>query len=148
MLDVMMTFFEKDGWPFHVMESKTVLQMAYAGDNGRWNCYAQAREEQQQFVFYSMIPVNATEEKRAVMAEFITRVNYGLVMGDFEMDYTDGEIRFKTSIDVEGDELSEELIANMVRRNVYTTDRYLPGVMAVLYADATPEAAVAKIEEG
>jgi len=33
--------------------------------------------------------------------EFLTRANYGLNIGNFEMDFQDGEIRFKTAIDVE-----------------------------------------------
>lgn len=147
LLDTMMAFFESESWPFHVMDSKTVLQTAFAGENGRWNCYAQAREEQKQFVFYSMIPVNAPEPKRQAVAEYITRVNYGLILGNFELDYSDGEIRYKTSIDVDGDEISEALIRNAVNRNVYTVDRYLPGIMSVIYADADPAEAVAKIEQ-
>lgn len=147
MLDVMMEFFESDGWPFHVLDSKTALQTAFAGENGRWNCYAQAREEQHQFVFYSVIPVNAPEARRAAVVEFITRVNYGLIIGNFELDYSDGEIRYKSSLDVEGDELTEDLIRNAVYRNVYTTDRYLPGIMSVIYADADPAEAVARIEQ-
>lgn len=30
-------------------------------------------------------------------AEFLTRANYGLVFGNFEMDMHDGEIRYKPS---------------------------------------------------
>jgi len=42
--------------------------------------------------------------------KFLTRANYGMMIGNFEMDFTDGEIRYKTSIDVEGDKLSSALI--------------------------------------
>jgi hypothetical protein len=39
-------------------------------------CYAKAKEEQQQFVFYSIAPINSPEEKRTAIAEFLTRANY------------------------------------------------------------------------
>jgi hypothetical protein len=31
--------------------------------------------------------------ERAPPAEFITRANYGLIIGNFELDFEDGEIR-------------------------------------------------------
>ena len=34
------------------------------------------------------------EIKRQDIAEYLTRANYGMVMGNFEMDYSDGEIRY------------------------------------------------------
>ncbi len=32
------------------------------------------------------------------MNEFITRANYGLPSGNFEMNYDTGEVRFRTSV--------------------------------------------------
>ena len=66
------------------------------------------------------------------MAEFITRVNYGMVLGNFEMDYDDGEIRFKTSIDLEGAMLTDDLVKPLVYANCLMMDKYLPGIMQVI----------------
>ncbi len=66
------------------------------------------------------------------IAEFITRANYGLVIGNFELDFSDGELRYKTAIDVEDDNLSFALIKQMVYANVIIMDKYLPGIMAVI----------------
>jgi hypothetical protein len=51
--------------------------MRFQGQNGQWTCFAQVREEQSQFVFYSVCPVNASEDKRLAVAEFLTRANWG-----------------------------------------------------------------------
>lgn len=144
--NLLVEFFEEDNWTFQWMEGTSVLSMGFAGKNGKWQCYAQAREPQQQFVFYSVVPVNAPPEKRPIVAEFITRANYGMIMGNFEMDYSDGEIRYKTSIDVEGDELSHPLIRQVVYANVIITDRYLPGLMSVIYGNASAEKVLLEIE--
>ena len=80
------------------------------------------------------------------MAEFITRANYGMIVGSFEMDYGDGEVRYKTSIDVEGDRLSLGLVRQLVYINVLMMDRYLPGIMKVAYGDVDPAAAIDSIE--
>jgi hypothetical protein len=147
-LDSTIRFFQEDDWPFQQLEQEPILQTATQGENGQWNCFAQAREEQQQLVFYSVCPVAAPKKRRPAVMKFLTRANYGLAIGNFEMDLDDGEIRFKTSIDVEGDRLSPALVQQLVYANVLTMDRYLPGIMAVLYGDASPAKAIAEIEEG
>jgi hypothetical protein len=145
-LDEIRKFFKDDQWPFTEMEGKTILRTGFSGKNGKWTCFAQARETQQQFIFYSVCPNAAPEDKRPVAMEFITRANYGLVIGNFEMDVTDGEIRCKTSIDVEGGELTHVLIRQVVYSNVMTMNKYLPGLMSVLYANVSPEQAIHTIE--
>lgn len=142
----MINFFQQDEWPFYQIEGQPVLQMAFQGDNGKWTCFARAREQQQQMVFYSIFPVNVPENKRLAVAEFISRANYGMIIGNFELDFTDGEIRYKTSIDVEGDRLSFALIKRLVYANVTMMDEYLPGIMSVIYGGAEAGDAIAKIE--
>ena len=61
--DVMTEFFKEDEWVVYPLEGQTVLRMGFSGKNAKWTCYAQAREEQAQFVFYSVCPVDAPEEK-------------------------------------------------------------------------------------
>lgn len=146
--NILVEFFEEDEWDFHWMEGMPILSMGFTGKNGKWMCFAQAREEQEQFVFYSVCPVNAPEDRRQVVAEFITRANYGMIVGNFEMDFADGEIRYKTSIDVEGDTLTPPLIKQMVYANVIIMDRYLPGVMRVIYGNGSPTDEILLIESG
>ncbi|MBN1485948.1 MAG: YbjN domain-containing protein [Chloroflexia bacterium] len=131
-LEAVQQFFEEDDWPYSQLEGKTILRTGFSGSNGQWTCFAQAMEERYQFVFYSICPVKAAEDKRMAIAEFITRANYGMMIGNFELDFSDGEIRYKTSIDVEDDELTAPLIKQMLYANVLTMNRYLPGIMKVL----------------
>lgn len=144
----MVAFFEDDDWHYHPLSDAPVLSMGFTGKNGKWMCFAQAREEQHQFVFYSVCPVNVPDDRLSVIVEFITRANYGMIIGNFEVDYHDGEIRYKTSIDVEGDRLSSSLVKQMVYANVLIMDRYLSGMMRVIYGDASPAEEVKRIEAG
>ena len=139
-------FFESDEWQFVAIPETSTLRLLFRGENGQWSCYAKAREEQQQFVFYSICPVNAPENKYLAIAEFITRANYGMIMGNFEFDFTTGEIRYKTSIDVEGDNLSFALIKQMVYANVMMMDEYLPGIMAVIEGEVEVKEAILLVE--
>ena len=145
--ETVQTFFTDEEWYFMQLDTRPILKMGFKGDSGEWTCYAQVNEEQYIFYFYSVIPVNVPDDKRAEVAEFITRANYGLKIGNFEMDYSDGEVRYKTSVDVENDELTSALISNLVYANIWTTDRYLPGFMSIIYGNTTPLQAIEKIEE-
>ena len=82
------------------------------------------------------------------MAEFITRANYGMIVGNFELDFSDGEVRYKTSVDVEGSEVTHALVKGLVYANVLTMDRYLKGIMAVAFGGVDAESAVASVENG
>jgi hypothetical protein len=155
--DAMEAFFKKDEWPANKIENQAAMSMNFQGQNGRWSCYARVEEEKQIVLFYSYCPMKAPEDKRPILADFLTRANYGLYIGNFEMDYNDGEVRFKTSLDVEGNksveegakdpvELSFALMKRVVYDNVGVMDKYLPGVMAVIYGGASPTEAIAKVE--
>ena len=69
-----------------------------------------------------------------------------LRIGNFEMDFGDGEVRYKSSLDFEGAELTSELISHAIYPAVQTMDRYLPGVMGLLYGDKSPAEAIAEVE--
>ena len=145
----MSRFFDEDGWQYQRIESQPALMMGFRGSRGSWRCVAQAREEQKQFVFYSILDQAAGESQRAAVAEFLTRANYGMVIGNFELDHADGEVRFKTSVDGTPSKgvLSLESIGHHVYLNVLMMDRYLGALESVLGGEATPEDAVALVRE-
>jgi len=145
--ETLQAFFQEDGWPFEYLKDLSALRIPFQGANGEWVCFAQAREGQSQVVFYSIAAVNAPAEKRAAVAEFITRANYGLLTGNFEMDFEDGEIRCRTNLDIEGGRLNTGMVKQLAYTNVTLMDRYLPGLMRVLYSDVEPALAIIEVEE-
>jgi hypothetical protein len=145
LLGILARFFEEDGWVVTEQPEHEILWVGFEGNNGQWKCCAQAREEEQQFVFYSICPRRVEPQHRAAMAEFITRANYGIVIGNFELDYADGEVRFKTSIDVEDARLTPPLIHHLVYANLLMTDRYLPGITAIIEGQS-PQLALELVE--
>jgi len=141
-------FLENDEWHPQRLEDKYLYRMGFSGKNGQTTCFAQVRVDLDQFLFYVVVPVKAPEDLRPAVAEFVVRANYGLRIGNFEMDFNDGELRYKSSLDFEGATLTAELIRNAIYPAVQTTDRYLPGLMAVIYGGEAPAEAVAEIEGG
>ncbi len=66
--DVMLSFFEEDGWPLIRGVEKSVLYTTFQGDSGRWLCLAEAHDEDRRFVFYSICPQMVSEEQREAIA--------------------------------------------------------------------------------
>jgi hypothetical protein len=145
--DAVEAFFKADDWDALPLSEQGALRLSAEGSNGQWSCYAQVLEDLEEFIFYSVYPGNAPESKRAAMAELLARINFGLALGHFELDFDDGHIRFKTSIGAGADQLSPELIRRVVYANIATMDRYLPGITGLLENDdKTPAEIVAQVE--
>lgn len=62
------------------------------------------------------------------------------------MDYDDGEIRYKTSIDLTDEQYGPNLFRQLISANVTIMDRYLAGILAVLYSSREPEEMIAGLE--
>jgi hypothetical protein len=139
-------FLEEDGWRPRRMEGKHAYSMGYTGKNGDFRCYAVVRVDLEEFLFYVVAPVRVPDNVRAAVVEFITRANYGMRIGNYELDYSDGEVRYKSSINFEDEELTVEAIRNAVYPAVQTSDRYLPGLLRVSFGGATPLEAIEEIE--
>jgi hypothetical protein len=139
-------FLQEDEWHPQKLDDKTIYRVAFSGTNGNYACFAVIRIDLEQFIFYVQSSVKAPEEMRTAVAEFITRANYGLRIGNFELDMSDGEIRYKSSLDFEGIPLSAALIKNAIYPAVQTMDRYFAGLLQVMYGQNTPEEAILKIE--
>ncbi|MEM6254099.1 MAG: YbjN domain-containing protein [Cyanobacteria bacterium P01_D01_bin.156] len=145
--DVVKQFFDMDDWAYVQLPDSQILQLAFQGDAGRWTCLAQCDNDAEQVVFYSICPLIIPAENYGPIAEFLMRANSGLIIGNFELNYKTGEIRYKTSLDAEGDRLTHALVKNLVYLNVHTLDLYLPGIISILEDGKSPEAAVADLED-
>jgi hypothetical protein len=145
-LDEIEHFLKDDQWPATLLEDRPIYKTGYNGDHGEFNCYAQAREEQEQFVFYSVFPVKVPESNFQSISEYIQRANFGMIIGNFEIDIEDGEVRYKTSVDLEGVEQATHLLRNMVYANVLTMDKYFNGLMRILHGGLTPVEAIKEVE--
>ncbi len=155
LLGTLEQFLRDDGWPLAEEDAgDRALAMAVEGNNGRWLCVAQVPPDRDLVLFTSVIPAFVPPERRPRMAEFVARANFGMLLGAFELELDDGEVRFCTSVDFTGVDpaplAASGVLAGMIRQVVYVNvanvDRYLPALMTVLYGDADPAEAVARAE--
>ncbi|MFL5945169.1 MAG: YbjN domain-containing protein [Gaiellaceae bacterium] len=128
--------FTENGWPFSEVAGAPVLVAELAGPDGRWDFYAHAVEEKNLVLLYSIAPQRVPEERRFDVSAFLTRANYGLADGNFELDFEDGEVRFKTVLHVHGDELDGLLVKRVVRASGLALETYLPTIGSVIAGTA------------
>ncbi|MEL7039540.1 MAG: YbjN domain-containing protein [Cyanobacteria bacterium J06592_8] len=148
MLQTMMDFFEEIDWAYDQLPDPPDTLMLYHEEPnvGGWTCYALARELQQQCLFYSECPIQIPEELWPAVSDFLMRANYGMPIGNFEMNLENGQIRFKTGIDIEGDRLSVPLFKAMVKANLTMMAQYLPGIVLVGLEERSPQVAIESIK--
>ena len=107
----------------------------------------EAQDECQYLIVFGKGGVRADESCTAQTAEYLTRVNYGLRSGNFELDYSDGEIRYKVFVDCQDLLPSTAVLRDAVTIPVDMFDRYGNGLLAVVLGVKTPEAAIQEAEK-
>ena len=80
------------------------------------------------------------------MSMFLHRANHGLNIGNFEFDVSQGELRFKTSVQVQPDQFTHELFQSLIHHNVLVVDEYYPGIRSIIENSMSAEAAIMMIE--
>jgi hypothetical protein len=86
------------------------------------------------------------DDRRVATAEAVSRINCRLGLGNFELDFDDGELRFRSSLDVEDGALSETMVDKMMSYTLYTMDRFHTALMSVAFGSVEPAVAVAAVE--
>lgn len=117
--------------PFEWVD-ESILRLNFTGEQGEWIVLIRTDEEKRLCIVYSIYPELVPAEHRAGMANFLFEENYDLSVGNFEMDAADGELRYRTSIDVENDRLSMELLNQLFTTNVVIMDHYLDAIGDIL----------------
>ena len=144
--DTIVNFFTQDNWSFTQIKKQSTLRLAFKGENGKCDCYAQVREKEKQFIFYSICPERVPKTKRRTVGEFLLRINYSQILGGFDLDFSNGEIRYKTSSIINPKSLNSDTIKDLVYTNVMMMEQYLPGISLVISGHLSPEEALAETE--
>ncbi|MGE5455384.1 MAG: YbjN domain-containing protein [Methylocystaceae bacterium] len=143
--EVMLDYFDSSDWKYTAISDETI-RVDFSGDHGNYTCFAKELNPREGCLFYCTCPVKVPEHQRPEAAKYFTLANYGLIVGNFEMDWSDGEVRFKTSLYSNGQEFTSDLLEPLVWNNIVIMDKYFPGLMALLYGNLSAEAAVSMVE--
>ena len=141
-------FFDDNDLPYDTVDGRPSIKimMPLDGKIKSTNMYITARDWS--FTVNSYLPLSAEEDCRAAIAEYFTRVNYGMIFGKFEMDYEDGELRYTLSMDCEDRTgLSDSLMRSVIYMSRDMIEKYGDGLAAVMYGFMTPAQACEEAEK-
>jgi len=102
--------------------------------------------EEGRFVFYLEFRERCSEARIGDVVDFITRANFGLTIGNFEMDIETGVIRFKSSIDYQGTPLAAAMVRRAILSAMEAVEIYEPGLVRVLAEGVSARTAIEEVE--
>lgn len=144
-------FLLDDDWNFDFDEEKGVFRFGVNidGKMKHVNYFVPIRDDS--YTVYAISPVSADTDDAPVMtntAEFICRANYGLRNGCFELDMSDGEIRYKVFVDCDGGILpSRDIVRSSIIIPAMMFERYSPGLLDVIFKGAEASEAILQCEK-
>lgn len=146
-LDLLCRYLEEDGFVATLREDGLAVESGFRGQTGGFRLVLFVRQEPAMIGVVVRIPEVAPEAKRPEMAEAIARANYGLAIGCFELDMSDGEIDFRAAIPGPGDRLTREQFRALVGSAMWTCDRYHRAFCRLIYGeDLSPAEVIAEVE--
>lgn len=93
------------------------------------------------FSTLTTLPLSADADHRLAVAEYLTRVNFNMRNGNFELNMNDGEIRFKTYVHAGAGAPDPNAARLAVMLPFLMIDRYGDGLLEVLFGLKSPREA-------
>ncbi len=97
-------------------------------------------------ISYGLIPLKADPAQIAQVCEYLTRANFGLGIGNFELDFPTGTIRYKVTINCRSGLPGFTVLSDLVSVPVAMFNRYGAGLVAVNAGTETAEEAAKKAD--
>ena len=140
-------FMDSEEWKYDFDEEMGLIKLSLSTNSKlqSYRIYLSLRSDGLSMLL--TMPVKATKDVRSKMAEFITRANYGMYIGGFEMDCGDGEIRFRSSLISPDFVPTIKSLQMLFYTSVNTVDHYADALASVLFGFAEPEEAIRLADE-
>ncbi|MDO5553407.1 MAG: YbjN domain-containing protein [Planctomycetia bacterium] len=147
-VEAVKTFFNEDDWHYEFDEENGIFSggINIKSKLASVNFFLRVKEED--LINSTQIQIKAEESVRNNVGEYLTRVNYGLIFGCFEMDYQDGEIQYRMSAslaELQAD--CKKTMCVLLGLPCKMFERYGDGLLAVMFGMETPEEALANVRK-
>jgi hypothetical protein len=125
-----------------------VYNLGIGLEHSKVDCFVDIRPVEEILLIYVVSMMKVPELRRRQMAEYITRANYNLKLGNFELDFKDGELRYKCTLLYDSTfPQSDAIVGKNFMAAVNTMERYLAGAMAVSFGNIDPKIACSLAED-
>lgn len=148
MVNTISAAIESMGYSYIVLVDEpgiAVFRLTIALENAKADCIIDIRVPDKLVAVFVVCPIIIPESGRKRIAEFLTMANYGLILGNFEMDMDDGELRYKSTFLFNDENQQDDEFKQHMFNALHTMDKFFPGIMAVLFAGLDPRAAIRQV---
>lgn len=133
------SFFEEIEWKYKFDEEKSNYAFGVDMGNVIGNLKFVLLLREHHYKVYAILNSKVEQNHFDKVAEYLHRANYGMNNGNFEIDYRDGEVRYKTYIDFQGVELSKGFIEESIFVPLIMFERYGKNLIKLMLGDGVPE---------
>lgn len=131
-------FLEEDDWNFSFEEDRGLFRFGLGLRTKLKKIDYVIDVKENDYFVYAICPLSADEndpKQMKEMAEFMCRANYSLTNGNFEFDFNDGEIRFKSYVNCKDCMPSQAIIRDSIYFPAQIYHTYSPGLLQILFND-------------
>ena len=146
-IDAVRDWLDQDDWRYEFDAEETLIRLNVTLDSKIKKAHIVFLFKEDCYTLYATAPINGDTDDLTELNKFIAMANYGLRNGNFELDFRDGEIRYKTFVNCDGLEtLPKEIIKDSLLAACFTLDRYGNGLAALAMGFSDAETEIKKVE--
>lgn len=142
-----LAYFAGEGIPHNVHPERQTVEASHHGSHGTYRveiAWYQGSQRLGVFIRAHTLVPRAHRDRACVLANL---VNWGLAVGNFELDPEDGELVYRATLVIADGTLGHAQLHRTLLSSVAAVDYYLPAFQSLAEAGLTPRQALALLEE-
>ncbi len=130
-------FMDEAGQNYECAPEGGVIVAQMRGEQGTWHTYIQITDddEARRIVIHAQLPARIPEINRLKVEHLLTKINYDLILGNFELGLFDGEVLFKTVVDLADGVLTKAMFDGLYKLNCSVMNEYYGEIWSVGFGD-------------
>ncbi|MBM76192.1 MAG: hypothetical protein CMK59_12385 [Proteobacteria bacterium] len=126
------SYCQRQEWNPSVASDGASIELKRKTDVAEWTSQLVFHPHRPQMAIYSYLPVSTPPQHRHTAFELLHRINEGLILGNFEYLFNSDQIRFKTSADLSGQQLTTAFLLPLFHFNQLGIEQYFTPLLAAL----------------
>ena len=139
-------YFKSKGWSFDPVDENGIIRAGMGLRSKLRSCRLFIFVKNDGFCVNSALLLRVEEAEREAVMEYITRANFGLTYGNFEMGVDDGDVRFKTCLFCGDTVPSLNQIEHTITTNILLLERYGDGLAKLIFGFGNVKEAIEEAE--
>ena len=141
-VDIICKYLDSMNIQYELDEKNRDFQFVVPIDEAFKKYYSGICVRERYILMYAILPFQCPEDRRQALAEYLNRVNYDLVFGNYEMDMSSGEIRLRLNYMTDGFLCDVEwAYQTILAIPTMLLKRYVAWLASVITGRLTPEEA-------